>query len=535
VGIVVIYLQSLVDQIPVPELIVRLTLWTWVVMNYAILVTLIVNTLFLPIEPARQLKEEIHRQLGEVDAALLRARQRTEHVPPPVPGQALAGMLTLQKLLKFAAMRDKQYRADQAYQLALIASVSRLERDANELPAATDGPTPLLAASIEQLRRECAALDGAVQAGARYRLATAPPAPAPAAAAVADDMWRTLGALSALGVQEAAPDKEEAHEDPMVAPDAFRNPAYGRFALKALLAVLIGYVFYNAVQWQGIHTIMLTCLIVALPSLGASTQKAVLRVGGALVGSALALSMVVFVFPRIDSIVGLLLMALPVIGLGAWIAAGSERISYAGIQVTFTFALAVLERFGPSTDLTEIRDRLVGILLGVMLAVAVQTLIWPEGEGETLRRRLAALIRSVAASLRDSTQARQQMRVWTEFAATQAMLARVAIEPDWSEGANELVTVRTQAVLSGVAEIIQAGAALQDQLAVRSAVADELERYAAALEADPPAACKPAIRTFQALQPMAPAAHDLVRKLAGLPDWMEPASEPAAVGAPLRQ
>ncbi|MFP3562011.1 FUSC family protein, partial [Paraburkholderia sp. SIMBA_049] len=81
-------------------------------------------------------------------------------------------------------------------------------------------------------------------------------------------------------------------------------------------------VFYNAVDWQGIHTIMLTCLIVALPSLGASTQRALLRVGGAAVGSALALFMVVFVVSHIDDVVSLLLMALPVIALGAWITAG---------------------------------------------------------------------------------------------------------------------------------------------------------------------------------------------------------------------
>ena len=58
----------------------------------------------------------------------------------------------------------------------------------------------------------------------------------------------------------------------------------------------------------------------------ASTQRALLRVGGAAVGSMLALFMVVFVIPQLDGIVGLLLMSLPVIALGAWVSAGSERI-----------------------------------------------------------------------------------------------------------------------------------------------------------------------------------------------------------------
>jgi multidrug resistance protein MdtO len=547
---------------------VRLTLWVWVVVNYAILVTLIVNTVLLPIDPVRQLQDEIHRQLGEVGAALRRLEQGAGRVDGSEPGQVLAGMLTLQKLLKFAAMRDEQCRADEAYQLALIASVSGLARAASELPAAIGTPAPMLTASLRRLQTECAALDAAVKASTRYLLAAASPAPAPDDIAPVAQMWRTLSALSAAGEQNLPLETPVKHDEPMVAPDALTNPAYLRFALKALLAVLIGYVFYNAVNWQGIHTIMLTTLIVALPSLGASTQKALLRIGGALVGSALALFMVVFVIPRIDSIVGLLLMSLPVVGLGAWIAAGSERISYAGIQVMFTFALAVLERFGPTTDLTEIRDRLLGILLGVVLAAAIQTLIWPEGEGDTLRRKLAELLRSVATLVRSPgqqvahlTYVQQRVRTWTEFGTTQAMLARLAIEPDWYEGGNELVITRAQTVLASVQEIIRAGEVLHDQLAMQepapqvraavdavcAAVGDELERYAAALQAAPPTANRPVPMSTamfglpmrepgpgQVLEPVVSAAHDLMRILNGLPDWTQPAPEQVPAREPLR-
>jgi multidrug resistance protein MdtO len=559
VAIIVIYLQSLVDEVPVPELMVRVTLWVWVVVNYAILVSLIVNSLLLPIEPVRQLKDEIHRQLGAVEEALRRVQQGTGAAPGPEPGQVLAGMLTLQKLLRFAVMRDKQCRADEAYQLALIATVSGLVRAASELPATFDTPAPALTESLRQVQTECSALDAAVQAGVRYRLGAASQTPPPDTMGAIAQMWRLLSALSAAG-EQSAPAAQQ-HQEPMVAPDALTNPAYLHFALKALLAVLIGYVFYNAVQWQGIHTIMLTTLIVALPSLGASTRKALLRVGGALVGSGIALFMVVFVIPRIDSIVGLLLMALPVVGLGAWIAAGSERISYAGIQVVFTFSLAVLERFGPTTNLTEIRDRMLGILLGVMLAAAIQTLIWPEGEGDMLRRKLAGLLRFVAALVRSDegigaeaanlAYVQQRVRTWTEFGTTQAMLARVAIEPDWYEGGNERVIARSQVVLTIVREIIRAAEALHEQLAMqappphiraaadaaRSAVADELERYAAGLQTEPPSAIPPAQATFglPVREPgsVAWAAQELLRHLGGLPDWRQPVPEPVTVREPL--
>jgi multidrug resistance protein MdtO len=358
----------------------------------------------------------------------------------------LTAMLAMQKLLKFAAMRDKEFRADEAYQLALISSVARLYRASGRLPGGAITLSASQAAALGALRSECAALDDAVRAGARYKLGVAPAALSAAAELPGlADIWRTLQALSDYAAQARSAGQAKL-ADPMLAPDAFTNPVYARFALKTLLAVLIGYVFYNAAEWQGIHTVMLTCLIVALPSLGASTQKSVLRVGGALVGSALALFMEVFVIPRIDSIVSLLLMALPVIALGAWAAAGSERISYAGIQLMFTFSLALLERFSPATDLTEIRDRIIGILLGVGLSVAVQALVWPEGEADMLRAKLAGLLRALAALVRSDAgeshlgYVEQHLRTWSGLQAAEAVLARVSIEPDWRDGENERVT-----------------------------------------------------------------------------------------------
>ncbi len=186
---------------------------------------------------------------------------------------------------------------------------------------------------------------------------------------------------------------------PLLAPDAWRNPAYLHFALKTLLATLICYVFYTAADWQGLHTIMLSCVIVAQPGLGATMQKTWLRIGGALLASLLALLLIVFVQPWTDSLTGLLAMSLPVLALAAWIAAGSERIAYAGIQIGFTFALAFLSWFAPLTNLTELRDRVLGILLGVLVSSIVHLYLWPDSEAPQLKTRLAALYRRLADCL----------------------------------------------------------------------------------------------------------------------------------------
>src|SRR5471032_475255 len=242
-------------------------------------------------------------------------------------------------------MRDTRYREHQAAQLACIATVSRLYRGASELQLSWPGASAVRLAMLRELRANVLALDEAVMSGEPYRyVSTATPDERKAADTIpaAGELQRALHAYAVLVASGEEPGKPPASE-PMVAHDAWTNPAYMHFSLKTLLAVLVCYVFYNAVDWQGVHTAMLTCLIVALPSLGASTQRALLRLSGAAVGSVLALLMVVFIIPHLDDIVGLLLIALPVVALSAWTTAGSERISYAGLQVMLRFRLRCSE------------------------------------------------------------------------------------------------------------------------------------------------------------------------------------------------
>jgi len=556
VAIVVIYVQSFVDQTDQADLLIRAVLWVWIAVNYPIALTLVVNTLLLPAEPQLQLKAEIHRQLAALDTRLTQLIDGTTSAAPITLASVQQGALALQKLLRFTTMRDAHYREHQALQLACIATVSRLYRGASELPLSWPGASAVRLAMLRELRANARALDESVMSGEPYRyVSTATPEERNAADAIpaAGELQRALHAYADLVASGVEPGKPPASE-PMVAPDAWTNPAYMRFSLKTLLAVLVCYVFYNTVDWQGVHTIMLTCLIVALPSLGASTQRALLRLGGAAVGSALALFMVVFVVPHLDDIVGLLLITLPVVALGAWISAGSERIGYAGIQVMFTFSLAVLGQFGPTTNLTEIRDRMVGIALGVSVATFVQMSFWREGEGDVLRQKLATMLRAIAAQLRtpqagvdqrdELPYAQRQLQAWAVLADCEATLSRVALEPDWQEVEQAQLTLRAQTVLAQGREIMLAGDALRNALlaqagssnphtfdAVRAAqeqASVELNRYAEYLAGNPPAARAPrrVEITAQAVEPAQPAdgsliaaADELSRQVAGLPDW----------------
>jgi multidrug resistance protein MdtO len=565
VAIVVIYVQSFVDRTDQADILIRAVLWVWVAVNYPIALTLMVNTLLLPAEPQLQLKAEIHRQLTALQTRLTQLIDGTTNAVPITLQAVQQGALTLQKLLRFTTMRDAHYREHQALQLACIATVSRLYRGARKLPpGGGPGATAAQLAMLRELRVNCRALDEAVMSGEPYRyVSTATPEERTAADTIpaAGELQRALHAFADLVASGAEPGKPPASE-PMIAPDAWTNPAYMRFSLKTLLAVLVSYVFYNAVDWQGIHTIMLTCVIVALPSLGASTQRALLRVAGAAIGSALALFMVVFIVPHLDDIVGLLLMALPVVAFGAWIAAGSERIGYAGVQLMFTFSLALLDQFSPTTNLTEIRDRMVGILLGVGVATFVQMSFWREGEGDVLRQKLATMLRAIAAQLR-ATQAgverrdelpyaQRQLQAWAVLADCEATLSRVALEPGWQEGEQDQLTLRAQTVLAQGREIMLAGDALRNTLAAQAGSSSphtieavraaqeqacaELNRYADELALNPPDAHAPRLIEIAAPavepadKPLIAAAQDMSRQIAGLPDWRveAPVTAPAS-------
>jgi len=477
VGIVVIYAQTFVDMTDQAEVVLRLILWVWVAVSYAIALTLLINTLFLPAEPARQLNEHLRGQLRVVAERLRGAGSPASLAPASVQRSILAS----QQLLRFACMRDPRYRSEQAAHLARIIGISRLLTLAAQLP-----PAPQIAPAIEPLRQAILDLEATMGAGQSAavlpELAQLEAGNLPGAY---EEMRLALLALVKRDVPTSA--ARPVPSQRLVTPDALENPVYAQFSLKTLLAALLCYLFYMGTDWQGIHTIMLTCLIVAQPSLGATGMRALLRVGGALVGSALALAMVIWVIPHIDGIVGLLCMSLPVIALGSWVAAGSERSSYAGIQIVFTFALALLEQFAPSTNLTEIRDRLIGVLLGVGISLVVHACLWPEAEGVALRQRLARLLNLLAESLRKGPSPDEEahdLRVWSELGDCEAMLARVALEPGWQAGESqqEMLIFRLQEVLERTRSIAMASDALLVEMAHNPLAADSRQALQALCE-----------------------------------------------------
>lgn len=459
VALLVVNAQAMADSYEDPEVLTRLQLWIWVATTYPVVVTMIIQRLFRPALPARLLVEEYGRQLDEIEHQL---EARIAGTQPPVfhSGRVGRGALALQRQQGFAALGHRRRT------MARAAAVSRLHAAAAQLAR----QAPVVSNPEERLqmiaiRDACAALRQCLGHDTPFVFAPASSATAPAAfgvggrEAILREMERALRAAAAADSDDAADGAASGGAGGVASPAAVPRLLYAQFAFKAVLAAMISYIIYTSLQWPGIGTATQTCIILALPSLGATTHKGVNRLLGCALGSLAALVATVFVVPHLDSIVGLLAMALPVIAAGAWIAAGSPRSNYIGVQMMFAFALAQLGSFGPVTDLAEIRDRLVGILLGLAVSITVYTLLWPEREGQALKTALARLRKAVAACAHADHRniGAARLQAWSLLNQCRELQARVAMEPGWrGRNSRRISNLLAQAEESLVAQQVRA-------------------------------------------------------------------------------
>jgi len=151
-----------------------------------------------------------------------------------------------------------------------------------------------------------------------------------------------------------------------------------------------------AIDWSGIHTALITCTFIALESTGATLHKGALRIGGCVIGGALALFTIVFLMPHMDTIASLIVVVACASAIAGWVATGTELISYAGLQIAFAFFYSVFQGYAPDTDLDNVRNRVIGILLGLIVTGLVFRSIWPERTIDRLRAALRQALRQLA-------------------------------------------------------------------------------------------------------------------------------------------
>jgi hypothetical protein len=182
-------------------------------------------------------------------------------------------------------------------------------------------------------------------------------------------------------------------------PDAFTNPAHVYFALKVTFAAMFCYILYSAIDWPGIQTAFITCIFISLESVGATIRKATLRIVGCLIGGLLALFSILFLIPHMETIASLVVLVAFVAAIAGWVATGTERIAYAGLQIAFAFFISVFQGYAPDTDLDNIRNRVVGILLGIIVTGLIFHYVWPERALDRLRQTLQQALQKLARLL----------------------------------------------------------------------------------------------------------------------------------------
>jgi len=185
--------------------------------------------------------------------------------------------------------------------------------------------------------------------------------------------------------------------------DAFTNPEHLRFTLSGTLAAMFCYVLYVGMDWPGLAISVTTCVLTALSNIGASRQKQVLRLAGAIIGGFIfALGSQIFILPYIDSIAGFAVLFASVTAMAAWVGTSSSRLSYAGLQIALAYYLIMLSEFRIQLSLSVARDRAVGVLLGVSMMWLVFERFYPRAASHEMVRVFIRTLRLMAAFVSES-------------------------------------------------------------------------------------------------------------------------------------
>ena len=180
------------------------------------------------------------------------------------------------------------------------------------------------------------------------------------------------------------------------------NSEHIKFALRGCLTASLCYLIYNLVDWQGISTSVTTCFLTALSTIGSSRQKQVLRFGGAAVGGfVFGMGSQIFILPHLHSIGGFTLLFMLVTALSSWVMTASARLSYFGLQMALAYYLINLQEFAFQTSLSIARDRVVGVLFGLIMMWTVFDQLGAVPAWVTMKKTFVASLRLQARLARE--------------------------------------------------------------------------------------------------------------------------------------
>lgn len=423
-GFVLMLSQTLIDDVPSGEAITHVVLWLWVVVATPVFTVVVLNLL-----------------TGESPVSL--SRQRAAALMEAVAGYIELPLsqdpsLLREKLVSLNQLRGKAYVWDKKLKVfaeedqRLLGLMLEILQIARGLPSQiSTASRRALASSVRQSRSILLKRRGTEAAPVPTLQDSAEPDSDPACAAIHLAL-RDLHTQASGHAPTGAPHEHAAHPHGFFIPDAFHNPMHARFALKVTLAVMASYATYTLLDWPGIRTAVTTCFFVSLTTFGESAHKLTLRISGAILGGLLGGLCLVFVMPSLTDIGQLCLLVAGVSALCAWVSTSSENISYAGLQMAFAFFLGVLQGYAPASDLTVLRDRVVGIVIGNIWISVFFTSLWPVSALQQARNIWSSLLERLSTLLVAPTrQAALQLRLDATTKAQQATLLKSRSLFEW--------------------------------------------------------------------------------------------------------
>ena len=384
IGYLIVITVPLWDKHISGELRLEGTLWAVFALSIGNAIAVVVEVLFKTIRPGNDLLRSIADRLSAVESVLAcyatdgRTDQTTEE---SVTRLAMLGTSRLRH-----SLRTSDYPRDSMEQMgAVVALVGRLVDIAASLThigiqIAGDDRQRIraLATSIGSIRADL--LSGRVPSAIELNDASELSG---GGSPLLREMEKTVllipQVFSSAGSTSdpTLSPSEDKRPSTFLAPDAFSNLDHLKFGLKGGLAASLCYIIYNAIAWPGISTAVTTCLLTALSTVGFSRQKQLLRFAGAIVGGFFfGIGAQIFILPYVDSIVGFTVLFIAVSAVGAWFATSSPRLAYFGVQIIVAFYLINLQEFKEQISLSIARDRVVGILLGLLVMWLVFDQLW---------------------------------------------------------------------------------------------------------------------------------------------------------------
>jgi multidrug resistance protein MdtO len=350
----------------------ELTLWQILAPAIGAAVTIVVEAVFHAFQKQDQIKEGLDSRLQAMENMLACYASGTT-IPPQVEGALTQyATVTVGSLRRFLA----RARYTDLYRAQMSAVISLVARSV-EFAAALSHTQPYISRADSELAarlaQEIAEIRQFLKTGQKPPMFETTGASSNIALlkeiesmiALIPRVIEGSASLEAFRVLGGMPEPESG----FLRSDAFTNPDHLRFALSGCLAGTLCYVVCAGIAWRGpLSTALLTCVLTALSTIGASRQKQFLRVVGTVIGGFIfGLGAQIFILPNIDSITEFTLLFVAVSMVAAWVGTASSRLSYCGLQIAVSFDFIHLNDFAIQTSLTIGRDRTVGVLLGIAM------------------------------------------------------------------------------------------------------------------------------------------------------------------------